>query len=125
MPARDYYKIGNQYDDKSLVCMMPVVEPELDDDTGLPTGIYETRPCGEDLYVDWSFSIPLGQQDEIKPEDVPSWSVAHGWTIGCPSGHVLATSTGDEYGETIQAWMIFTRHPVIGANMDLSQVPGT
>lgn len=54
----------------------------------------EPQACGADLYVDWSFSVPV-DGDVIRSGDVAMWSVRAVWQCNCTEGHRIASSRLD------------------------------
>lgn len=74
----------------TLVCTMPVTDyARSDDDQLVPS---TPRECGSEVYVTWSFSVPVFPGPCTKA-DVPSSAVASTWEATCTNGHTLAVSS--------------------------------
>lgn len=79
-------------DNGNATCPMLHVEWIVGDDDNRDQRPH-TSVCGAELYLTWSFSIPFGPGDHVDASDAPMASVAHGWTVECTNGHVLALSS--------------------------------
>lgn len=77
---------------EKAACLMPITEVDWDEDAGLFRG--ETRACGAELWVVWSFAVPYFDTDEVvRPEDVQCSAYTSSWHMECSGGHVMAESS--------------------------------
>lgn len=83
-------------DNGTARCALPVFWTET------PGGV-SWKDCGAELYVDWSFTVPIGPGQEVVPRHVHIDAVSSGWQVVCTNGHVLRVSgnsqTAEDYAE--------------------------
>jgi hypothetical protein len=75
----------------TLICDVPVIEwayDALDRHVSL-----DPTPCGTEVYVRWSFMVPIIKGEPTFPENVGKEAVSSGWEMVCENGHVHALSS--------------------------------
>jgi hypothetical protein len=85
-------------------CPMPERHWEYVTDDAAETTPLGVTECGEDLYLEWTFNIPIDRDmSRVEADEAPGLGCTHVWQVVCANGHVVARSTGDEYAEPFTA----------------------
>lgn len=107
------------------VCPMPLVRWEYTDDDVLQPA--ESRTCGADLYVTWTYSAPFGPGDHQTGGE--GYAVSSSWQVECANGHVLRLSGNQDGGsddaEPADWAVLFEGAPVASGFGTLSEGPKT
>ena len=72
---------------------------------------FDRRPCGAELYVEWSFTCPIGPGETVHSDTACDSAVSSGWQVTCTNGHVLHVSSNGlsatDYAESCAFDLLF------------------